>query len=58
MRLVDFYALMFTWLHELSFEFPGVFDRAATLDWIQSTLASELRHYYALDDSSKLGKKI
>ena len=55
-RLLEFYALMFNWLHELSFEFPGVFDRQATIDWIHATLSVELRHYYALDDSSKIGK--
>ena len=32
------------------------FDRQATIEWIHSTLAVDLRHYYALDDSSKLGK--
>ena len=32
-----------------------MFDREIALEWINSTLTSELKHYYALDDSSKIG---
>ena len=54
-RLLDFYALLFSWFHELAYEFPALFDREVTLEWIHSTLAAELKHYYALDDTSKTG---
>ena len=54
-RLLAFYALLFNWMHELAYEFPAVFDRDATLEWVNGTLTSELKHYYALDDSSKTG---
>ena len=53
--MLGFYALLFSWLHELAHEFPGVFDRDALLEWVQTTLSAELKHYYALDDSSKIG---
>ena len=56
-RLLGFYALLFNWIHELAYEFPSMFDREATLEWINGTFATELKHYYALDDSSKTGKK-
>jgi hypothetical protein len=32
-----------------------MFDRDSTLEWVNSTLALELKHYYALDESSKTG---
>ena len=54
-RLLSFYALLFSWLHELAHEFPNVFNRESALEWINSTLNAELKHYYALDDSSKIG---
>ena len=54
-RLLGFYALLFNWIHELAYEFPTMFVRDATLDWVNSTLAQELKHYYALDESSKTG---
>ena len=54
-RLLGFYALLFNWMHELAYEFPSIFDRDATLEWVNNTLTSELKHYYALDDSSKTG---
>ena len=54
-RLLSSYALLFTWFHELSHEYPEVFDKDKALDWINSTLTAELKHYYALDDSSKIG---
>ena len=54
-RLLGFYALLFNWIHELAYEFPTMFDRDATLEWVNTTLAQELKHYYALDESSKSG---
>ena len=54
-RLLNFYALLFSWLHEFAYEFPTLFDRDATLEWVNGTLTAELKHYYALDDSSKTG---
>ena len=56
-RLLGFYALLFNWIHELAYEFPSMFDREATLEWINGTFATELNHYYTLEDSSKTGKK-
>ena len=54
-RLLGFYALLFNWIHEFAYEFPTMFDRDSTLEWVNSTLALELKHYYALDESSKTG---
>ena len=54
-RLLSFYALLFTWVHELAYEFPEVFKLDLLLDWINSTFNAELKHYYALDESSKIG---